>query len=165
MSTQQTDKGDRFRALHTAPGTFLIANAWDGCSARILAGLGFQPLATSSGASAATLGRLDGQVTRDEALSQARLIAGSTQLPVSADLVNGFGHEPAFAAETIRPAGTTGLAGSSIEDATGDAGKPVYDPGVATERAAAAVEGARSLPFTLAPLARVISRRSCGAQK
>jgi len=154
MSTEQTDKANRFRALHTAPGTFLIANAWDGGSARILAGLGFQALATSSGASAGTLGRLDGQVTRDEAFSQARLIAGSTHLPVSADLESGFGHEPTFVAETIRLAGTTGLVGASIEDATGDTGKPIYDLGQATERVAAAVEAAKALPFTFTLTAR-----------
>jgi 2-methylisocitrate lyase-like PEP mutase family enzyme len=154
MSADQTDKANHFRALHTAPGTFLIANVWDGGSARILSGLGFQALATSSAASAGTLGRLDGQVTRDEAFSQARLITGSTELPVSADLENGFGHEPAFVAETIRLAGTTGLVGASIEDATGDDSRPLYDLGQATERVAAAVEAARALPFTFTLTAR-----------
>jgi 2-methylisocitrate lyase-like PEP mutase family enzyme len=151
MSTPQTDKGQRFRALHASPGTFLIANCWDGGSARILAGLGFQALATSSGASAGTLGRLDGQVTRDEALSQARLITGVTDLPVSADLENGFGHEPSVVAETIRLAGGAGLVGASIEDATGNPDKPLYDLGLATERVAAAAEAVRGLgfPFTL----------------
>ena len=154
MNADQTDKASHFRALHTAPGTFLIANAWDGGSARILSGLGFQALATSSAASAGTLGRLDGQVTRDEAFSQARLITGSTGLPVSADLENGFGHEPSFVAETIRLAGTTGLVGASIEDATGDDSRPLYDLGQATERVAAAVEAARALPFTFTLTAR-----------
>ncbi len=154
MSADQTDVANRFRALHAAPGSFVIANAWDGGSARILAGLGFQALATSSGASAGTLGRLDGQITRDEAFSQARIITASTDLPVSADLENGFGHEPALVAETIRLAGSTGLVGASIEDATGDASKPLYDLGQATERVAAAVEAARALPFPFTLTAR-----------
>jgi 2-methylisocitrate lyase-like PEP mutase family enzyme len=151
MSADLTDKGNQFRALHAAPGTFLIANCWDGGSARILTGLGFKALATSSGASAGTLGRLDGQVTRGEALGQARLITASTALPVSADLENGFGDAPSIVAETIRLAGAAGLVGASIEDATGDASKPLYDLGLAAERVAAAVEAARGLgfPFTL----------------
>jgi 2-methylisocitrate lyase-like PEP mutase family enzyme len=151
MSSEQMDRGNQFRALHAAPGVFLIGNCWDGGSARILTGLGFKALATSSGASAGTLGRLDGQVTRAEALAQARIIAGSTHLPVSADLEKGFGDEPAIVAETIRLAGTTGLVGGSIEDATGDASKPLYGLTQATERVAAAVEAARGLdfPFTL----------------
>jgi 2-methylisocitrate lyase-like PEP mutase family enzyme len=146
-----TEKGNRFRALHAAPDTFLIANCWDGGSARILSGLGFEALATSSGASAGTLGRLDGQVTREEALGQARLISACTHLPVSADLEKGFGDSPSSVADTIRLAGTTGLVGASIEDATGDPNKPLYEAGLATERVAAAVEAARGLgfPFTL----------------
>src|SRR5215475_7059014 len=115
----EIDKGNRFRALHAAPGAFLIANCWDGGSARILTALGFKALATSSAASAGTLGRLDGQVTRAEALSQARLITACTDLPVSADLEKGFGDAPPVVAETIRLAATAGLAGASIEDSTG----------------------------------------------
>jgi len=151
MSAELTDKGNQFRALHAAPGTFLVANCWDGGSARILTGLGFKALATSSGASAGTLGRLDGQVTREEAFAQARLISACTHLPVAADLEKGFADAPPAVAETIRLAGTTGLVGASIEDATGDPHKPLYDPGLATERVAAAVEAARGLgfPFTL----------------
>jgi 2-methylisocitrate lyase-like PEP mutase family enzyme len=154
MTADLTGKGNGFRALHTAAGAFLIANAWDGGSAKILSGLGFQALATSSAASAGTLGRLDGQVTRDEAFSQARVITACTDLPVSADLENGFGHAPSVVAETIRLAGTTGLVGASIEDATGDPGRPLYDLGQATERVAAAVEAARALPFTFTLTAR-----------
>jgi 2-methylisocitrate lyase-like PEP mutase family enzyme len=151
MSAEQIEKGNRLRALHAAPGAFLIANCWDGGTARILAGLGFQALATSSGASAGTLGRIDGQVTRAEALAQARVIAGSTSLPVSADLEKGFGDAPSVVAETIRLAATTGLVGASIEDATGDEVKPLYDAVQAAERVAAAAEAARELgfPFTL----------------
>src|SRR5215831_19144998 len=116
MSAEETERGTRFRALHAAPGTLLIANCWDGGSARILTGLGFKALATSSAACAGALGRLDGQVTRDEALAQARVIASSTALPVSADLEKGFADAPSAVAETIRLAGTTGLVGASIED-------------------------------------------------
>jgi 2-methylisocitrate lyase-like PEP mutase family enzyme len=151
MSSSQTDKGRQFQALHIAPGAFLIGNCWDGGSARILAALGVKALATSSGASAGTLGRLDGQVTRDEAFTQARTITAASHLPVSADLEKGFGDDPATVAETIRLAATTGLVGASIEDATGDPNKPLFDLGQATERIAAAVQAARSLdfPFTL----------------
>ena len=126
MTTTQTTKADRFKALHQGPRAFLIANAWDAGSARILAGLGFQALATSSGASAGVLGRRDGQVTREEALAHARAIVEATELPVSADLEKGFGDAPATAAETIRLAGEVGLVGGSIEDATGDRDKPLY---------------------------------------
>ena len=126
-------KAERFRALHQS--AFVIANAWDAGSARILAGLGFQALATSSGAHAGTLGRRDGQVTREEALAHARAIVEATDLPVSADFENCFADEPGAAAETIRLAAGVGLAGCSIEDAVG--GK-VYDFDLAVERVAAA---------------------------
>src|SRR5215470_17164131 len=119
MTVSQKDKAARFRALHDGPGTFLIPNPWDAGSARILAGLGFAALATSSGASAGILGRRDGRVTRDEALAQARGIVDATDLPVAADLEKGFGDAPADAAETIRLAAGVGLVGGSIEDATG----------------------------------------------
>ncbi|HEU0215157.1 MAG TPA: isocitrate lyase/phosphoenolpyruvate mutase family protein [Stellaceae bacterium] len=147
MTVSQTDKATRFRALHEGPGAFVIANVWDGGSARMMAGLGFAALATSSGASAGTLGRRDGSVTRDEALAQARIICGATDLPVSADLEKGFGNAPKIVAATIRLAAETGLVGCSIEDATGDAGAPIFDFGLATERIAAAVSAARALPF------------------
>ena len=152
--TSQTDKAARFRALHQGPGAFVIANAWDAGSARILAGLGFQALATSSGAQAGTLGRLDGRVTRDEALAHCRAIVEATELPVSADLEKGFGDAPAVAAETIRLAAGVGLVGGSIEDATGDRATPLYDFGQATERVAAAVQAARALPFAFTLTAR-----------
>ncbi len=151
MTTTQRDKALRFRALHEGPGAFVIPNPWDAGSARILAGLGFLALATSSGASAGILGRRDGTVTRDEALAHARAIVEATDLPVSADLEKGFGDAPEAAAETIRRAGAVGLVGGSIEDATGDRGRPLYDIGLATERVAAAAEASRklALPFTL----------------
>jgi 2-methylisocitrate lyase-like PEP mutase family enzyme len=151
MPASQSDKADRFRALHQGPGAFVIPNPWDGASARIMAGLGFAALATSSGACAGTLGRRDGQVTRDEALAHARAIVEAVDLPVSADLENGFGHPPLVAAETVRLAAGVGLVGCSIEDATGDKDKPLYDLGQAIERVAASVEAARAVgfPFTL----------------
>ncbi|HEV8533669.1 MAG TPA: isocitrate lyase/phosphoenolpyruvate mutase family protein [Methylomirabilota bacterium] len=151
MATSQSDKATRFRALHQGPGAFVIPNPWDAGSARILAGLGFEALATSSGASAGILGRRDGKVTREEALAHARAIVGATELPVSADLEKGFGDAPAVAAETIRLAAEVGLVGGSIEDATGDKDKPLYDLSLAAERVAAAVQAARALsfPFTL----------------
>ena len=126
-------KGEQFRQLHGS--CFVIANAWDAGSARILAGLGFQALATSSGAHAGTLGRRDGHVTRDEALEHAKAIVEATDLPVSADLENCFADDSETAAETVRLAGEIGLAGCSIEDATRD---QVYDFGHAVERVAAA---------------------------
>ena len=151
MSVSQADKAARFRALHQAPGAFVIPNPWDAGSARVLAGLGFQALATSSGASAGVLGRRDGKVTRDEALAHARAIVDATDLPVSADLEKGFGDAPAVAAETIRLAAGVGLVGGSIEDASGDRERPLYDIETATARVAAAVAAARALafPFTL----------------
>jgi 2-methylisocitrate lyase-like PEP mutase family enzyme len=152
--TSITDKGQRFAALHGASSPFVIANAWDASSARLLAALGFPALATSSAAMAAMLGRRDGQVTRDEALVHARAIVEATDLPVSADLEKGFGDSPAEVAETIRMAATTGLAGGSIEDATGNADKPLFDLGLAAERVAAAVEAARALPFKFTLTAR-----------
>jgi len=154
MAVSQSDKATRFRALHHGPGAFLIPNPWDAGSARILAGLGFEALATSSGASAGILGRRDGKVTREEALAHARAIVGATDLPVSADLEKGFGDAPAVAAETIRLAAEVGLVGGSIEDATGDKDKPLYDLSLAAERVAAAVQAARALPFPFTLTAR-----------
>src|SRR5688572_18602737 len=138
-----------FRKLHEGPGALLIANAWDAGSARILAGLGFQALATSSGACAGVLGRRDGSVTRDEALAHARAIVQATDLPVSADLEKCFADSPAGAADTIRLAADVGLAGGSIEDATGSKEKPLFDFALAVERVAAAVEAARRTGFVL----------------
>jgi 2-methylisocitrate lyase-like PEP mutase family enzyme len=142
----QSEKAARFRALHQAPGAFVIANAWDAGSARVLAGLGFQAIATSSGAQANTLGKRDGNVTRDEALVHCRAIAEATDLPVSGDLEKGFGDAPGVIAETIRLFAGAGLVGGSIEDASGNKDTPLYDLGLATERVAAAVDAARKLP-------------------
>jgi len=154
MTAAQSDKARRFKALHLGPGAFVIPNPWDAGSARILAGLGFQALATSSGASAGVLGRSDGQVTREEALAQARAIVEATNVPVAADLEKGFGDAPAVVAETIRLAAEIGLVGGSIEDATGERDKPLYDIGQATERVAAAAQAARALPFAFTLTAR-----------
>jgi 2-methylisocitrate lyase-like PEP mutase family enzyme len=152
--TTQSDKAARFRALHAGPGAFVIANPWDAGSARVLAALGFPALATSSGAQAGVLGRRDGRVARDEALAHARAIVEATDLPVSADLEKCFGDAPAVVAETIRLAAGTGLVGGSVEDATGDKAKPLYDFAHAVERVAAAAEAARALPFPFTLTAR-----------
>jgi 2-methylisocitrate lyase-like PEP mutase family enzyme len=151
MTDTQLEKATHFRALHQGPGAFVIANAWDAGSARLLTGLGFLALATSSGASAGTLGRRDGQVMREEALAQAQAIVMATDLPVSADLENGYGDAPNTVTETIRLAAEAGLVGGSIEDATGNEARPLYDFEFAVERVAAAAQAARSLafPFTL----------------
>jgi 2-methylisocitrate lyase-like PEP mutase family enzyme len=154
MTATQSDKATRFKALHQGPGAFVIPNPWDAGSARILAGLGFQALATSSGTSAGILGRRDGEVTREEALEQAHAIVLATDLPVSADLEKGFGNAPATVAETIRLAAEAGLVGGLIEDATGDKDKPLYDIGHAIERVEAAAKAARALPFAFTLTAR-----------
>jgi 2-methylisocitrate lyase-like PEP mutase family enzyme len=147
----QTEQVARFRALHARPGAFVIPNPWDAGSARILAALGFEALATTSAGLAFSLGRPDGQgaVSREETLANAEAIVAATSLPVSADLENGFGHAPEDCAETIRAAAGVGLVGGSIEDATGDATRPLYDFNQAVERVAAAAEAARALPFVL----------------
>ena len=142
----QSDKARQFAELHKS--CFVIGNAWDAGSARILAGLGYQALATSSAAHAGTLGKRDGRVTRDEALEHAKAIVHATDLPVSADLENCFADEPKAAAETVWLAADVGLVGCSIEDATR---VKVYEFSHALDRVAAAVEVARSLsiPFVL----------------
>ena len=146
MTIASAEKALRFRSLHEGPRAFLIANAWDAGSARILAGLGFPALATSSGACAGTLGRRDGAITRDEALAHARAIVMATDLPVSADLEKCFADAPQAAAETIRLAGEVGLVGGSIEDASGNKDKPIFDFEHAVQRVAAASEAARRIP-------------------
>ena len=156
MAMTQHDKAVRFRALHQGEA-FVIPNPWDAGSARMLAALGFQALATSSGAQAGVLGRRDGKVTRDEALAHSRAIVDAVDLPVSADLEKGFGDTPEAAAETIRLAGGVGLVGGSIEDASGDRDKPLYDIDHATARIAAAVSAARALPFPFTLTARTES--------
>ena len=149
MSISQAEKGKRFRALHDGPGTFAIPNPSDAGTARILTSLGFKALATTSAGVAFSLGRRDGMglVSREETLQNARAIVEATDLPVSADLEKCFGDEPEIVAETIRKAAAVGLVGGSVEDATGDEGRPIFDHVLAVERVAAAVAAARALPI------------------
>ena len=137
------DKAARFKALHDSPHAWVIANPWDGASARILAASGFKALTTSSGAAAATRGQRDGQLSRDAVLEHCRAIVEATDLPVAADLEHGFGDTPAEVAQTILLAADAGLVGGSIEDSTGRAEAPLFDIGEASDRIAAAVEAAR----------------------
>ena len=153
----QAEKAARFLALHQGSEPFVIANPWDAGSARILTGLGFLAISTTSAGLAFTLGRKDGtaSVSRAEALANAKAIADATTLPVAADLENGYGHRPEDAAETIRLAAeTAGLVGGSIEDATSDPANPIYGFNHAVERVAAASAAARALPFPFLFVAR-----------
>ncbi len=147
----QIEKAKSFKALHERAGAFIIPNPWDIGSARLLAGLGFEALATTSGGFANSLGRLDGEVTVDEAIEHCRELCEATDLPVSADLENCFADEPEKAAQTILLAARAGVVGGSIEDYTGNPSNPIYEFALAVERVHAAVEAARSLdfPFTL----------------
>lgn len=144
----QHQKAERFQALHQGP-LFIMPNPWDAGSARLLAGFGFLALATTSAGLAFALGRRDGEgsVSRDEALRNAADIVSAVDLPVSADLENGYGDAPERAAETIRLAAEVGLVGGSIEDSTGNANAPIYDFALSVERVAAAAEAAHALPF------------------
>jgi 2-methylisocitrate lyase-like PEP mutase family enzyme len=155
MRTQQ-EKAAAFRALHERAGVFIIPNAWDAGSAKLLASLGFEALATTSLGLANALGRVDGTgaVSRDEVLANCAQIAQATPLPVSADLENCYAHEPRAAAALIPLAAKAGMVGGSIEDATGDEAKPIYDFALAVERVQAAVEAARALPFPFVLTAR-----------
>lgn len=154
MSISTEEKALRFRALHEGAGAFLIPNPWDVGSARLLTGMGFEALATSSSASAAAVGRRDGGLKRELALAHARSIVDATDLPVSADLEQGFGDSPDVVAETVRLAAEIGLAGCTIEDSTGDQGRPLYEMSLAIERIAAAAEAARALPLPFMLTAR-----------
>jgi 2-methylisocitrate lyase-like PEP mutase family enzyme len=152
----QAQKAEAFRALHERPGAFIIPNPWDAGTAKLLASLGFEALATTSLGLANMLGRVDGanSVSRHEVLDNCRVIAGATELPVNADLENGYADAPREAAEMIRLAAEAGVVGGSIEDATGDASRPIYDFTLAVERLQAAVEVARALPFRFVLTAR-----------
>ena len=150
MRASQLEKAERFQTLHARPGAFVIPNPWDAGTARILTGLGFEALTTTSAGLAFTLGRRDGigAITRDETFANAKAIVEATDLPVAADLENGFGHTPEAAAETIRLAGeVAGLVGGSIEDSSGDPRRPIYDFQHAVDRVAAAAAAARALSF------------------
>jgi 2-methylisocitrate lyase-like PEP mutase family enzyme len=148
------ERGKLFRALHQRDGAFIIPNPWDIGSARLLASLGFEALATTSMGYAFSQGQLDNTVDRQQTMAYASEIASATNLPVSADLENGFGDAPEIVAETIRMASETGIVGGSIEDATGRTDDPIYDLGLAKERIRAAVEAARALPFAFTFTAR-----------
>ena len=152
----QTEKAAAFQALHARPGAFIIPNPWDAGTAKLLASLGFEALATTSLGLANTLGRVDGAgaVDRSEVIDNCFAIAQATDLPVNADLENCFAHQPRAAAEMIRLAAEAGVVGGSIEDASGDPDKPIYDFELAVERVHAAVETARSLPFPFMLTAR-----------
>lgn len=155
--TVRARKVEAFKALHERPGAFVIPNPWDAGSARILAGRGFEALATTSAGLAFSIGKLDSAggidlttgLSRDEVIANAAAIAAATDLPVSADLEGGYGDSPDAVAETIRVAIDAGLAGGSIEDATGRKDAPFFDLGLATERVAAACEAASRRPFVL----------------
>ena len=147
--TTQADKAQRFLAMHRAGEPLLMPNPWDLGSARLLASLGFEALATTSSGFAATLGRNDGSVSRDEAIVHSAVIVAATDLPVSADLENGFADDPSGVAETMGLAIEVGLAGASVEDSTGRADDPIYDIGLAAERISAAAEAAHAGPVRL----------------
>lgn len=155
--SDQAAKARRFLELHRGEGPLLMPNAWDAGSAKVLASLGFEALATTSSGFAATLGRLDGTVTRGEALAHSVALVAATELPVSADLENAFAHEPDGVAETIRGALDAGLAGCSVEDYSGRESDSIYDIEHATERVAAAVEVAHGGPVHLVLTARAES--------
>jgi 2-methylisocitrate lyase-like PEP mutase family enzyme len=152
--TTQTDRAGQFLDLHRPGNPLLLPNPWDQGSAKLLASLGFQALATTSSGFAATLGRLDGSVSRDEALAHAAAIVAATELPVSADLENCFADDPGGVARTVTRAAETGLAGCSVEDFTDDDDQPIYEIGLAAERVAAAAEAAHAGPARLVLTAR-----------
>lgn len=149
----QWRKAEIFHRLHHGP-CFIMPNPWDAGSARLLAGLGFSALATTGAGFAFSRGQPDFSSNRDDMLSHLRGIVAATDLPVSADLENGFGHSPETVADAILSAAGCGVVGASIEDATGDAHGPIYDLGHATERIRAAAEAARSRPFKFTLTAR-----------
>ena len=152
----QEEKGRLLKALHDQPKTFIIPNPWDAGTAKLLASLGFEALATTSLGYAASIGRLDGTlaISREELLANCREIADATDLPVSADLENCYADDPAEAAKMIAHAAEAGVVGGSIEDSTGNPANPIYDFNHAVERVAAAVQVARRLPFHFTLVAR-----------
>jgi 2-methylisocitrate lyase-like PEP mutase family enzyme len=152
----QAERARAFRALHERQGIFIMPNPWDAGTAKLFASLGFEAVATTSLGLASSLGRVDGtlSITREELIANCRTIAEATDLPVNADLENGYADDPEEAASIIRLAAEAGVVGGSIEDATGDAAKPIYDFDLAVERVAAAARVARSLPFPFTFTAR-----------
>lgn len=153
-TVSQLEKAKAFRSLHERKGAFVIPNPWDIGSALMLAGLGFEALATTSAGFANSVGRSDGQMSVDEVIEHCRVLSASTDLPISADLENCFAHDPTDAAATIRLAAAAGVVGGSIEDHTGDPTDPIYDFELAVERVHAAVEAARSFGFPFMLTAR-----------
>ena len=156
----QTLRAEAFKALHERDGAFVIPNPWDAGSAKLLASLGFEALATTSAGLAFSLGRPDAEaaLSLDETLDNAGLIVDATALPVAADLENGFGDLPDDCAQTILRGAEAGLVGGSIEDASGRSDAPIYDFGLAVERVRAAVQAARSLPF---PFMLCAAQKTC----
>jgi 2-methylisocitrate lyase-like PEP mutase family enzyme len=152
----QQSKAKAFKELHERPGIFVVPNPWDAGSAKILASLGFEALATTSAGLAFSLGKPDGEsaVTREETLANIRAIISATSLPVAADLENGYGDDPEICTETILLAAKAGMVGGSIEDATGRSEDPIYPFELSVERIKAAVKAARSLPFPFILTAR-----------
>lgn len=152
----QAERAQAFRALHERPGVFVMPNPWDAGTAKLFAALGFEALATTSFGLANALGRVDGTltVTCDELIANCRDIAAATQLPVNADLENGYADDPEQAAAVIRLAADAGIVGGSMEDASGDPDAPIYDFNLAVERVAASAEVARALPFPFTLTAR-----------
>ncbi|HKD01320.1 MAG TPA: isocitrate lyase/phosphoenolpyruvate mutase family protein [Terriglobales bacterium] len=150
----QAEKGCTFRALHQRESAFIIPNPWDIGTARLLASMGFEALATTSMGYAFSAGKRDNTVERAQILEHVAALSSATDLPVSADLENGFGDDPLTAAETIRLAAAAGAVGGSIEDATGRTDQPIYEKELASERVRAAVSAARSLPFPFTLTAR-----------
>jgi 2-methylisocitrate lyase-like PEP mutase family enzyme len=150
----QAEKARAFQELHRRAGTFVIPNPWDIGSARVLAAMGFEALATTSSGFAFSLGKIDGATSRDELLAHLRSLCAATDLPVSADLEKCFGDDSKTVAETIRLAAGAGIVGGSVEDFSDDPRRPIYDFSLAVERVAAAVEAARALPFPFTLAAR-----------
>ena len=152
----QAEKGEKFQELHKRPGAFVIPNPWDLGSLRVLEASGFEAIATTSAGFAFTLGRQDGAdlISREETLDHAKSLVGATNLPISADLENGFGDAPDEVAATIAMSGNAGLVGGSIEDATGRTDDPIFEFNLAVDRISAAVEAARALPFPYTLTAR-----------
>ena len=156
MSITQAERARAYRALHERPGMFLMPNPWDAGTAKLFASLGFEALATTSLGLASSLGRVDGtlSVSREELIANCRQIASATDLPLNADLENGYADDPDEAAEIFKLAAEAGVVGGSIEDATGDAARPIYDFDLAVKRVAAAARVAHSLPFPFTFTAR-----------
>ena len=152
----QAERGQSFRALHERPGIFIMPNPWDAGTAKLFASLGFEALATTSLGFSSSRGRVDGtlSISREELVANCLEIASATELPVSADLENGYADDPDEAATIIRLAADAGIVGGSIEDATGDPAKPIYDFDLAVERVAAAARVAHALPFPFTLTAR-----------